>query len=69
MVPHESVYASTDPVAVDAIGWDEVEKARAGFGLKTLTDEGREPAYIAAAADLGVGVADPKKITLRDVTL
>jgi len=67
--PHESVYVSTDPVAVDTIGWGEVEKARAGFGLKTLKDEGREPAYIAAAADLGVGVADLKKITLREVTL
>jgi uncharacterized protein (DUF362 family) len=69
VAPHESVYVSTDPVAVDAIGWAEVEKARAGFGLKSLKDEGREPAYIAAAADLGIGVADPKKITLHDVTL
>ena len=69
VVPHESVYVSTDPVAVDSIGWGEVEKARAGFHLKTLKDEGREPAYIAAAGDLGVGVADLKKITLRDVTL
>jgi uncharacterized protein (DUF362 family) len=67
--PHESVYVSTDPVAVDSVGWGEVEKARAAFGLKSLKDEGREPAYIAAAADLGVGVADPKKMTLRDVTL
>jgi uncharacterized protein (DUF362 family) len=67
--PHESVYVSTDPVALDSVGWGEVEKARAGYGLKSLKDEGREPAYIAAAADLGVGVADPKKITLRDVTL
>ncbi len=69
VIPHEAVYASTDPVAVDAIGWGEVEKARTGFGLKSLTDEGRPPAYIAAAADLGLGVADPKKITLRDVAL
>ena len=69
VAPHESVYVSTDPVAVDSIGWAEVEKARAGFGLKTLKDEGREPAYIAAAADLGVGVADPKKITLKEVAL
>ena len=69
VIPHESVYAATDPVAVDSIGWDEVEKARATFGLKTLKDEGREPAYIAAAESLGVGVSDRKKITLRDVTL
>ena len=69
VVPHESVYASTDPVALDAIGWDLVEKARAGFGLKSLTDEGRPPAYIHAAADLGVGIADPKNISLREITL
>jgi uncharacterized protein (DUF362 family) len=69
VVPHEAVYAATDPVAIDAIGWGEVEKARAGFGLKSLKDDGREPAYIRAAADLGLGVADPKKITLREITL
>ncbi len=69
VAPHESVYVSTDPVALDALGWREVEKARAGFGLKSLTEEGREPAYIAAAGDLGVGVADLKKIPLRDVAM
>ena len=69
VVPHESVYAATDPVALDAVGWGQVEQARAGFGLKTLKDEGREPAYIAAAESLGLGVADPKKITLREITL
>jgi uncharacterized protein (DUF362 family) len=69
VTPHEAVYVSTDPVALDAIGWDLVEKARAGFHLKTLTEEGRPPAYILAAADLGVGIADPAKITLKEVVL
>ena len=69
VTPHEAVYVSTDPVAVDAVGWDIVEKARAKFRLKSLTDEGRPPAYIHAAADLGVGIADPGKIVLREVTL
>jgi uncharacterized protein (DUF362 family) len=69
VVPHEAVYVSTDPVAVDSIGWGEVEKARAAFGLKSLKDEGREPAYIRAAENLGLGVADPHKITLREVAL
>jgi uncharacterized Fe-S center protein len=69
IIPHEAVYAATDPVAVDAIGWAEVEKARVGFHLKSLTDEGRAPAYIHAAADLGVGIADPAKITLREVAI
>jgi uncharacterized protein (DUF362 family) len=69
VTPHEAIYVSTDPVAVDAVGWDIVEKARAKFGLKSLTDEGRPPAYIHAAADLGVGIADRSKITVREVTL
>ena len=67
--PHEAVYVSTDPVALDAVGWEAVEAARAGFGLKSLTDEGRPPAYIRAAADLGVGIADRKRITFREITL
>jgi uncharacterized protein (DUF362 family) len=69
VVPHEAVYVSTDPVALDSIGADLVEKARAGFRLKSLSDEGRPPAYIRAAADLGVGIADPAKIVLREITL
>ncbi len=69
VVPHEAVYVSTDPVAVDVIGWDAVEKARADFHLKTLTDEGRPPAYIQGAADLGVGIADRSKIVVREIKL
>jgi uncharacterized protein (DUF362 family) len=69
VVPHESVYVSTDPVALDVIGADLVEKARTKFGLKPLADEGRPPAYIQAAGDLGVGIADRSKINLRDVAI
>jgi uncharacterized protein (DUF362 family) len=67
--PHESVYASTDPVAMDTIGWEVVEKLRAELKLKTLTEAGREPAYIKAAADLGLGIADRSKISLKEVTI
>ncbi len=67
VAPHESVYVSTDPVALDTIGWDIVEKARAAFHLKSLTDEGRPPAYIQAAADLGVGIADRTKISVAEI--
>jgi uncharacterized Fe-S center protein len=69
VVPHEAVYVTTDPVAMDAIGWDLVEAERAKFGLKSLTDEGRPPAYIQAAADLGLGVFDRKAIVLREFTI
>lgn len=67
--PHEAVYVSTDPVAMDTIGWEVVEKLRAELKLKTLTEAGREPAYIKAAADLGLGVNDRAKITLKEVAI
>jgi uncharacterized protein (DUF362 family) len=66
---HESVYASTDPVALDTIGWEVVEKYRADFKLKTLTDAGREPGYIKAAADLGLGIHERSKIVLKEVSV
>jgi uncharacterized protein (DUF362 family) len=67
--PHEAVYVSTDPVAIDTIGWEVLEKYRADFKLKSLTDAGREPAYIKTAADLGLGVHDRSKIVLKELTV
>ncbi len=67
--PYEAVYASTDPVAMDRIGWEVVEDHRKKRGLRTLSAEGREPAYIQAAGDLGLGVADRAAIRLREVTI
>jgi uncharacterized protein (DUF362 family) len=67
--PHEAVYASTDPVAMDVIGWEIVEKLRAELKLKSLTEAGREPAYIKAAGDLGLGVFERSKITLKEVAV
>jgi uncharacterized protein (DUF362 family) len=69
VVPHEALYASTDPVALDYIGWQIVEEERAKFKLKTLAEDGRTPAYIKAAADLGLGIADKAHINLRTVTI
>jgi uncharacterized protein (DUF362 family) len=67
--PHESVYVSTDPVAMDTIGWEIVEKHRAEKGLKTLADEGRPPAYIQIAGSLGLGVNERQQIQLKEVTI
>lgn len=67
--PHDAVYVSTDPVAIDAIGWEVVEKVRAELKLKSLTESGREPAYIKAAADLGLGIHDRAQITLKEVAI
>ncbi|MFO0759535.1 MAG: DUF362 domain-containing protein [Byssovorax sp.] len=68
-VPHEAVYATTDPVAMDLLGWGVVEQWRKDNGLPTLKDAGREPTYIKTAADLGLGVYDKNRISLREVTL
>ncbi len=66
---HEAVYVSTDPVAMDVIGWELVEKLRAELKLKTLTEANREPAYIKAAGDLGLGVFERAQIQLKEVTI
>jgi uncharacterized protein (DUF362 family) len=68
-VPHEAVYVSTDPVALDVIGWNVVEQWRRDNNLPTLRDAGREPTYIKVAADLGLGVFDKNRISLREVNL
>jgi hypothetical protein len=67
--PHESVYVTTDPVAMDAIGHDLVAAARKEHRLPTLEALGRPAAYIQAAADLGLGIAGRTQIDLRSVTL
>jgi uncharacterized protein (DUF362 family) len=68
-VPHEAVYATTDPVAMDVLGWAVVEEHRKNNQLPTLKDAGREPTYIRIAGDLGLGVADKNRISLRDVKI
>ncbi|MET0593712.1 MAG: DUF362 domain-containing protein [Polyangiaceae bacterium] len=68
-VPHDAVYATTDPVAMDIIGWGEVEKWRKNKNLPTLAKAGREPTYIRVAGELGLGIADKEQIRMREVTL
>jgi uncharacterized protein (DUF362 family) len=68
-VPHEAVYATTDPVAMDIVGWAVVEEWRKNNGLPTLKEAGREPTYIRIAGDMGLGVADKNRISMREVTL
>jgi len=67
--PHEAVYVSTDPVAIDALGADLVDKARVEHHLPTLAAVGRPPAYIQTAADLGLGIADLNQIELRSFAI
>lgn len=58
---------STDPVALDRIGWNLIEETRRKKGLPSLTEAKREPAYIRTAAKLGLGRDDLAKIEFSEV--
>ena len=68
-VPHECVYATTDPVAMDAVAYELIELLRAENGLKTLADVRRPPRYLELAAELGLGIADRRLIRLDTIDL
>ena len=53
---------SQDPVAADSVGWQIIEKLRAGKGLPSLKEEKREPVYLQTADQMGLGIANLKKI-------
>jgi len=55
----DRVLVSDDPVAVDATGWRLIEELRSQHGVGPVTPP---PVYIAKAAALGLGVADPGRI-------
>ncbi len=64
-----SVFAAVDPVAMDKVAWEIIDKHREKAKLPKLMDKpltktrpkGR-PHYIATAEKLGLGTADPKRI-------
>ena len=59
----------TDPVALDYTGWQIIENERKKRGLKSLKEIGREPTYIATAAESNhkLGTNDPKNIEVMRV--
>jgi hypothetical protein len=56
------IIVARDQVAHDAAGWNIIEGKRKEMGLPTLAESKREPRYIAKAAELGLGIADPSRI-------
>ena len=48
---YNSILVCTDPVALDFIAWQIIEKKRKENNIITLKEAGREPAYIFTAAD------------------
>ena len=67
--PFNGVLASRDPVALDYTGWQIIEKKRAEQGMPSLKAAGREPVYIATAADAQhrIGTCDPARIRRVEV--
>ena len=61
-----ALLVSQDPVALDHTGWQIIERQRAEKGWKTLEAEGRQPRYIATAADSEhrLGNNDPARISV-----
>jgi uncharacterized protein (DUF362 family) len=68
-VPHGAVYAATDPVALDRIGWDVIERERKERKAPSLATIARSPDYILTAGDLGLGIADLNQIRLLEATI
>ena len=68
-VLHECIYATCDPVAMDAVAFEMIETLRAENGMRTLADVGRPAKFLQMAADLGLGIADRKKIHLETVEM
>jgi uncharacterized protein (DUF362 family) len=67
--PYEAVLVSTDPVAMDTVGAELVEEFRKEKRLRSLAAEGRPPAYLKTAAELGLGIHARDQIELRTHTL
>ncbi len=62
--PGKSLLASTDVVALDAVGADMIEKARRAKGAGTTRPR---PVHVPHAQEIGLGMADLKKISVVKV--
>jgi len=66
---YNGLMVASDPVAIDYTGWQIIERKRAERGLKSLSQAGIPPNYIAVAADPlhNLGTDDPGRIALAEV--
>lgn len=67
--PANTLLVSRDPVALDFIGWQIIERKRAEKGMPSLKTARREPVYVATAADPvhRLGTNDPRQIQQVEV--
>ncbi|MGE3312860.1 MAG: DUF362 domain-containing protein [Limisphaerales bacterium] len=71
---HRTLYFATDPVALDHIGWKEIDKKRVEMGMKPIAEAkpdefstflNRQPEHVEIAGALGLGIWDERRIDLR----
>ncbi len=75
--PHKTIYFATDAVAIDSVGWRVIDEKRAQMHLppvasaRGLGGSGpiRQPQYITAAGQAGLGEWRDDHIDLRPITL
>ncbi len=68
-VTHDCIYASTDPVATDAIALEVIEQLRKQKGLRSLAKAGRPATYLQIAEEIGLGIAKREKIFLESIEM
>ena len=61
---HATLYASKDPVAVDAVALKKLAEWRARASVPPI---GRTAVYVQVAAQMGLGNSDPNRIEIRNV--
>jgi uncharacterized protein (DUF362 family) len=75
---HRTMYFSTDPVAMDHIGWKALDAKRQEMGMPLIADAKpdpdsqfirMQPEHVEIAGTLGLGVWDENKIDVRRIKL
>jgi uncharacterized protein (DUF362 family) len=64
-IDHATIYASRDPVALDTVMLRKIAEWRARASLPPI---GQRAAHVEAAAQLGLGNADPRNIVVREIS-
>jgi uncharacterized protein (DUF362 family) len=75
---HKTMYFATDPVALDRVGWKEIDRKRAAVGMKSIAEDrpdkfstflNRQPEHVEIAGAMGLGEWSESKIDLQRVDL
>lgn len=75
---HRTLYFATDPVALDRIGWKEIDRKRVAVGMAPIAEAtpdafatflNRQPEHVEIAGALGLGVWEERRIDLRQRAL